>query len=139
MMNPIGQIVIVATTLFPAFQLFSLPDVADPIALFSQYLGLAALILMAWGQIMATRLPGIESLFGGLDRVYVLHKWVGLLAMGAILVHDTVDAEMRNLGPTGPLEELAETLGEIRPLWSADPRRHLGGDIHSLPSLEMDP
>jgi predicted ferric reductase len=113
MMNPIGQIVIVATTLFPAFQLFSLPDVADPIALFSQYLGLAALILMAWGQIMATRLPGIESLFGGLDRVYVLHKWVGLLAMGAILVHDTVDAEMRNLGPTGPLEELAETLGEI--------------------------
>ena len=84
-MNPFGVILVVATTLFPAYQLFSLPNVADQVALFSQYLGLAALILMAWGQILATRVAGIEALFGGLDRVYVLHKWAGIVAMAAHL------------------------------------------------------
>jgi len=51
-MKPFGIFVIVATTLFPAFKLFALPDVSDKVALFSQYLGLAALILMAWAQVM---------------------------------------------------------------------------------------
>ena len=112
-MNPIGLVVIVATTLFPAYQLFTLPGVTDQVALFSQYLGLAALILMAWGQILSTRFAGMEALFGGLDRVYVLHKWAGIVAMAAILVHDTVDAEMRGLGRETALTEVAETLGEI--------------------------
>ena len=71
---------------------------SDKVALFSQYLGLAALILMAWGQILSTRIRGIETLFGGLDRVYVLHKWAGIVAMVAILLHDTIDADMDGLG-----------------------------------------
>ena len=108
-----GLMLIVVTTLFPAYQLFSLPNVDDQIALFSQYLGLAALVLMAWGQILSTRLPGVETIFGGLDRVYVLHKWAGISAMAAILVHDTVDAEMDGLGKETALVELAETLGEL--------------------------
>lgn len=112
-MNPFGLVVIVTTTLFPAYQLFTLPGVTDQVALFSQYLGLAALILMAWGQILSTRFAGMEALFGGLDRVYVLHKWAGIIAMAAILVHDTVDAEMRGLGRGTALTEVAETLGEI--------------------------
>ncbi len=112
-MNIFGLLLIVSTTLFPAYQLFSLANVTDKIALFSQYLGLAALILMAWGQILSTRLRGIETVFGGLDRVYVLHKWTGLLAMTAILLHDTIDADMQGLGRETALNELAETLGEI--------------------------
>lgn len=112
-MNPIGLILIVATVAVPAFQLFALPNVSDQVALFSQYLGLAALILMAWGQIMSTRMPGIETLFGGIDRVYVLHKWAGIAAMAAVLLHDTIDAEMRGLGRETVLNEIAGTLGEI--------------------------
>jgi predicted ferric reductase len=112
-MNPIGFLVIAATALFPAYQLFTLPNVADKIALFSQYLGLAALILMAWGQVLSTRLRGIETVFGGMDRVYVLHKWVGIIAMAALLLHDTIDADMRGLGRETALNELAETLGEV--------------------------
>ena len=112
-MNPIGLILLIGTTLFPAYQLFSLPGVSDQVALFSQFLGLAALILMAWAQIWATRAPGVEAVFGGLDRVYVLHKWAGISAMAAILIHDTVDAEMRGLGVNTALNELAETVGEI--------------------------
>ena len=77
-MNPLGILIIAATTLFPAYQLFMLPNVTDQIALFSQYLGIAALILMAWGQILSTRIAGVEAVFGGLDRGYVLHKWLGI-------------------------------------------------------------
>ncbi len=112
-MNPLGIFLITATALFPAYQLFSLPNVADKVALFSQYLGLAALILMAWGQILATRFRGVETIFGGLDRVYVLHKWTGIVVMAAILLHDTIDADMDGLGRETALNELAETLGEL--------------------------
>ena len=112
-MNLIGLVIISGTTLFPAYQLFMLPDVADQIALFSQYLGLAALVLMAWGQVLSTRLLGIETIFGGLDRVYVLHKWAGVIAMAAILLHDTIDAEMDGLGRETALNEIAETIGEL--------------------------
>ena len=112
-MNPIGLLIIGASALFPAYQLFSLPNVTDTLALFSQYLGLAALILMAWGQILSIRVRGIEAIFGGLDRVYVLHKWAGILAMIAILLHDTIDADMSGLGRETALNDLAETLGEI--------------------------
>lgn len=112
-MNPIGLVLISTTTLFPAYQLAMLPNVEDQIALFSQYLGLAALVLMAWGQVLSTRLPGVETIFGGLDRVYVLHKWAGILAMAAVLLHDTIDAEMDGLGRETALNELAETLGEL--------------------------
>ena len=112
-MNPVGLLIVVATTLFPARQLLSLPSISDQLALFSQYLGLAALILMAWGQILSTRLAGIETVFGGLDRVYVLHKWTGIIAMIALLLHDTIDADMRGLGPETALNDLGETLGEL--------------------------
>ncbi len=112
-MNPAGLILICATALFPAYQLFSLPGITDQAALFSQYLGLFALIVMAWGQILSTRLAGVEHLFGGLDRVYVLHKWAGIAAMAAILMHDSIGAEMRGLGRETPLNDFAESLGEI--------------------------
>ncbi|MGB5871276.1 MAG: ferric reductase-like transmembrane domain-containing protein, partial [Albidovulum sp.] len=112
-MNPIGILIIVSTTLFPAYLLFALPDISDRLALFSQYLGMAALILMAWGQILATRAKGVETVFGGLDRVYVLHKWAGICAMVALLVHDTVDADMDGLGRETALNDLAETMGEL--------------------------
>ena len=112
-MHPFGVLLIVATTLFPAVQLLSLPDIADRAPLFSQYLGMASLVLMSWGQILATRLPGTEVVFGGLDRIYVLHKWAGITAMVTALLHDTIDAEMRGQVSETALNEVAEALGEI--------------------------
>ncbi len=112
-MSPIGLILIIASALIPAWLFVTLPDVALSGALFSQYLGVLALILMAWAQIMATRLPGVEAIMGPIDRVYVLHKWTGIIAMLAILLHDTIDAEMRGMGRDTVLSELAETLGEL--------------------------
>lgn len=112
-MKPFGLFLVSTTTLFPAYQLSLLPNVDDKLALFSQYLGIASLILMAWSQIFATRIPGIEPIFGGLDRIYVLHKWAGITALFSILLHDTIDADMGELGPGTMLSDIAETLGEL--------------------------
>lgn len=93
-----------------------LPGVAqgrDLIALFSQYLGMLALIAMAFAQLIATRWPGVEAIFGPMDQSYRIHKWLGLGAMAAILLHDTIDAEMDGLGTETLIVEIAETLGEI--------------------------
>ena len=85
----------------------------DAVAVFSQYVGIVALVLMGLAQVISTRLRGVEAVFGPLDRAYVLHKWIGIGALAAILFHDTVDAEVAALGPDGLLEEIGETLGEL--------------------------
>lgn len=85
----------------------------DAVAVFSQYLGIVALITMALTQLIATRLRFVEPLFGGLDSAYVLHKWLGITALVCLLLHDTIDADLRGQGRGGAIVDLAETMGEI--------------------------
>lgn len=112
-MRPWGIILSAIALLFPFIWFPEIAKGRDVIALFSQYMGIASLIGMAIVQLIATRLPVVEWLFGGLDRSYVVHKWLGILSMVFLLIHDTVDAEMRGLGNQNMIEELAETLGEL--------------------------
>lgn len=112
-MKPFGLGLIAVAILAPLIWLPGIAQGRDVIALFSQYIGLVALIAMAIAHLIATRWPGIEAVFGPLDQSYRVHKWLGIGAMVAILVHDTIDAEMRGLGAETALVELAETLGEI--------------------------
>lgn len=112
-MKAIGIGLIVLALLVPFLWLPGIAQGRDTIALFSQYLGLTALIAMALGQVIATRWRTVEWIFGPLDQSYRVHKWLGIGAMLAILLHDTIDAEMRNLGRETALVELAETLGEV--------------------------
>ncbi|AKH44318.1 putative ferric reductase [Altererythrobacter atlanticus] len=49
--------------------------------------GISALALMATAAILAGRWPWVESLFGGLDRVYNVHKWLGIWALALASVH----------------------------------------------------
>lgn len=113
-LRPLG-LIITAVALVAPFLWW--PTVAaetrDLTALFSQYLGIQALVAMAIVQLISTRWTGIEFVFGGLDRSYILHKWLGIFAMAAILLHDTIDADMDGLGPETGLVELGDTLGEI--------------------------
>jgi predicted ferric reductase len=111
--RPLGLAVIAAAVLLPLVWFLPLAGARDPIAVLSQYFGSVALILMGLSQLMATRWPGVETVFGGLDRVYVLHKWLGVGALAMILLHDTIDAEMSGLDPVAFLEEIAETFGEL--------------------------
>ena len=112
-MKPFGLILIAVACLLPLVWLAGIAQGRDVIALFSQYLGLVALITMALAQVIATRWPGVEAVFGPMDRSYKVHKWLGISALAAILLHDTIDAEMDGLGRETALVELAETLGEI--------------------------
>ena len=112
-LRPIGLAVVAAAMATP---ILWLPEIAvgrDGVALFSQYLGMTALIAMATSQLIATRWLGVEQVFGPLDQSYRLHKWLGLWALVASFLHDTIDAEMRGLGRETALVEAAETAGEI--------------------------
>jgi predicted ferric reductase len=112
-MRAIGLLLVAALIAAPLVEFLPLAAQHTPSAVFSQYIGCAALIAMAIAQIVATRIWIIEPIFGGLDRVYVLHKWLGIGALLAVLVHDTVDAEIDGVGRETWLTDLAETLGEI--------------------------
>ncbi len=112
-MNPIGLCLIVVACLVPLIWLPGIGQGRDFIALFSQYLGMVALIAMSFAQLIATRWPGVESVFGAMDRSYRIHKWLGISAMLAILLHDTIDADMEGIGAETLLGEVAETAGEI--------------------------
>lgn len=112
-MRPFGILLLIAAFIPPTLLFFGLDPKLDQSALFSQWLGSAALIAMGISQLFATRMRGLEFLFGGLDRIYVLHKWLGIIAMVFVLLHDTIDAEMDGLGRETWLVDLAETMGEI--------------------------
>ncbi|MHA7772535.1 ferredoxin reductase family protein [Roseibium sp. M-1] len=107
-----GLVLIALATLAPVYWFAPIAAVRDPAAVFSQYLGVAALILMGINQFIATRTPGLETVFGPLDRIYVLHKWLGIIAMVCLGLHDIIDAEMDGLRG-GLLSGAAEDVGEV--------------------------
>ncbi len=112
-MRIVGILLVLIAVLLPLYGFLPLFGQHDAGALFSQYIGIAALVLMGLSQLLATRIGWLEWVFGGLDRIYVLHKWIGIAAMTAVLIHDTVDAEIDGLGQETWLVSLAETLGEL--------------------------
>jgi len=112
----VRKIGLAATGIAMLVPLLWLPGIVagrDMLAMFSQYLGMTALIAMALSQTIATRWPSIEQIFGPLDQSYRLHKWLGLWALAASFLHDTIDADMRGLGRETLLVGAAETAGEI--------------------------
>ena len=63
-------------------------------AAISQASGVAALTLMATAAMLGGRWGFVESWFGGLDRVYQAHKWMGIWALGFASVHLAFKAGM---------------------------------------------
>lgn len=60
------------------------------------FTGTIAVVLMAWGFVLAVRWRWFEPLFGGLDRMYAVHRWVGVLSMGAMLLHVRLEPEVES-------------------------------------------
>ncbi|WP_303785816.1 ferric reductase-like transmembrane domain-containing protein [Azovibrio restrictus] len=88
--------------------------------------GLLAVGLMSLIMVLATRPAWLEKPLGGMDRIYRTHKWAGILAGIAVLVHwaaDEAGGPIRNLiGRSGKVArehgpELYESL------------HHLGKDV----------
>ncbi|WP_295363549.1 ferredoxin reductase family protein [Arenimonas sp.] len=49
--------------------------------------GVVALVFMAMASLLGSRWSWLEDLFGGLDRVYEVHKWLGVWALVLASVH----------------------------------------------------
>lgn len=112
-MKKIGVVLVLAISFIPLYWFIPLFKEHPGTAIFSLYLGSLSLILMGLAQFMATRFNWLELVFGGLDRIYVLHKWIGITALAALLLHDTIDADIDGIAPETFLTDLAETMGEL--------------------------
>lgn len=81
--------------------------------------GVAAVSLMALAAVLGARWKGVESLFGGLDRVYETHKWLGVWALVFASVHlvfkvGSPEWQMAAILPLpGPVTRLVRQLGFV--------------------------
>lgn len=87
------------------------PTIAGPVML-----GGVAYLLMTCSIILATRAAFLEEMFGGLDRMYQVHKVCGILALLFVLPHfflvpkalpDWADPALNTLTPSAPMGMLA--------------------------------
>ncbi|MCW9014573.1 MAG: ferric reductase-like transmembrane domain-containing protein [Gammaproteobacteria bacterium] len=90
--------------------------------------GLLAISLMSLAMVLATRPAWLERPIGGMDRIYRLHKWSGILAVGFAVLHwllEMSDDLFKALAGNGsrtkadelsafaePFRDLGEALGE---------------------------
>lgn len=68
------------------------PDTWPTLAALSLACGVSALALTGTAATLASRWGFIEEVLGGLDRVYLAHKWLGVWALGLASVHLTFKA-----------------------------------------------
>jgi predicted ferric reductase len=84
----LGWLGILAIALIPVILLFALGPIASD---FSYYAGtmqaLAEIALFALNFVLSTRLRFLERIFGGLDKVYLVHGVVGGTALILVLSH----------------------------------------------------
>lgn len=108
-----GPIVIAAViVLFAALHIAFAPEAHDTRTTMTTMLGGVAFILMTSSIVLSTRLAIFEDLFGGLDRVYQVHRFAGVFAAVFALVHffgipkelpEVVDPVLNALFPSVPL------------------------------------
>jgi predicted ferric reductase len=76
-------------------------------------LGAAAIVAMSLALILAARPRPVEPFFGGLDRMYVVHKWLGIAALALMIGHNLAEPEIEHAVRETELGELAKDVGEI--------------------------
>ena len=75
--------------------------------------GSVALAAMSLCLVLAAR-PGIlESAFGGLDRMYYVHKWLGITALGAMIAHEQLEPHFKRWVRETAIGEFGGGLGEV--------------------------
>jgi predicted ferric reductase len=58
------------------------------------FTGSVAVTLMAWSFVLSVRWRWLEPLFGGLDRMYAVHRWAGVLGIIAMFLHVRLEPEV---------------------------------------------
>jgi len=75
--------------------------------------GAAAIVAMSQTLILAARPRLLEPLFGGLDRMYRVHKWLGISAMVLMILHDLIEPDFDHRVRETGLGDVASDAGEF--------------------------
>lgn len=108
MMGYVVLSIIVCAVAFLAIPALNYTNVATFVSLEA---AMCAFVLMAITQFLATRPPGVERLFGGLDKLYVAHRRIGYAVLALILVHYLYTPNFRGLFLNKELNDLAREIG----------------------------
>ncbi|OIP98123.1 hypothetical protein AUK40_01920 [Candidatus Wirthbacteria bacterium CG2_30_54_11] len=96
-------LIILSTILTFNFWILSKTDItsiqAFPLQSASQIAALIGTLLLSWNFILATRLPVLEDLFGGQDKVYKKHHILGIFSF-VLLLHHPILLAFRYLNNT---------------------------------------
>lgn len=76
-------------------------------------LGAASIAAMSLAMLLSIRPRWLEPLFGGLDRMYGAHKWLGIAALVLMIAHNTFEPELEDVVRETRLGEFASDLGEV--------------------------
>ncbi|MDP3340430.1 ferredoxin reductase family protein [Frigidibacter sp.] len=82
-------------------------------AAFGIAVGAGAVVAMAQTLILASRPRLLEPLFGGLDRMYRAHKWLGISALVLMILHSQIEPDFERVVRETDLGELASEVGEL--------------------------
>lgn len=78
---------------------------------FALFIGSVSIMFMAWSNVLSIRLSWLEPMFGGLDKMYRWHRWIGALSVGAMWLHvQTVDDVRGIAGASRDVADAAEDL-----------------------------
>lgn len=87
--------------------------VGDGNAAFALFIGSVSIMMMTWSNLLSTRILPLEQIFGGVDRMYVWHRWLGALSVGAMWLHlEMVDDVKGIRGASRSVANAAEDLAE---------------------------
>ena len=87
--------------------------IGDGNAPFALFIGSVSIMMMTWSNLLSTRILPLEQIFGGVDRMYVWHRWLGALSVGAMWLHlEMVDDVKGIRGASKDIADAAEDLAE---------------------------
>lgn len=75
--------------------------------------GAASIAAMSLTLILSARPPLVERLFGGLDQMYGVHKWLGIAALALMIGHNTIEPDLEGFVRETRAGEFAADVGEI--------------------------
>jgi predicted ferric reductase len=82
--------------------------------------GMLAWLFMSLAMVLSLRLPAMESVTGGLDKSFILHKWAGIITLVAGSMHwlmEIVPKWMAKQGWITPPLRARERLAQSTPEW----------------------
>lgn len=80
---------------------------------FALFIGSVSILMMSWSNLLSTRILPLEQIFGGVDRMYIWHRWFGALSVGAMWLHMEMVDDVKGIrGASRTIAKSAEDLAD---------------------------